>query len=151
MKSKIIILLTFSVFLFGCGNSLKENKVEEVATQEEHHHDHESEAIELDKGKKWKVDDNMMVHIRTMENDVANFNGTALTEHKTLSENLKKNIDLLTSNCTMKGKAHDELHKWLLPYIDLVDSFSEKKTEKEAAEKFQHIKKSFVTFNQYFQ
>lgn len=150
MKNQIISLLTFSVFLFGCGNSPKENKVEEVAAQEEHHHDHESETIELDNGKKWKVDDNMMVHIRNMENDVTNFNSTALTEYKTLSENLKKKIDLLTSNCTMKGKAHDELHKWLLPYIDLVDVLSKAKNKTEASKQFENIQSSFKTFNQYF-
>ena len=32
----------------------------------------------------------------------------------------------------MKGKAHDELHKWLLPYIDLVKELSEAKDETEA-------------------
>ncbi len=86
-----------------------------------------------------------------MENDVSNFKGTTLTEYKTLSENLQKNVDLLTSNCTMKGKAHDELHKWLLPYIDLVKELSEAKDETKAAKQFEYIQTSFSTFNQYFQ
>jgi hypothetical protein len=51
----------------------------------------------------------------------------------------------------MKGKAHDELHKWLLPYIDLAKELSEAKDETEASKRFENIKSSFITFNQYFQ
>ncbi len=60
-------------------------------------------------------------------------------------------FDLLTSNCTMKGKAHDELHKWLLPYIDMVKELSEAKDETEASKLFENIQISFTTFNKYFQ
>ena len=59
----------------------------------------------------------------------------------------KENLDLLTSNCTMKGQAHDELHKWLLPYLDLVTDFSKDKS----AEQFAEIQNAFTTFNQYFE
>lgn len=45
----------------------------------------------------------------------------------------------------------DELHKWLLPYIDLVKKLSEAKDETEASEQFKNIQTSFTTFNQYFQ
>jgi hypothetical protein len=51
----------------------------------------------------------------------------------------------------MKGKAHDELHKWLLPCIDLVKELSEAKDETEASKHFKTIQISFTTFNQYFQ
>lgn len=47
----------------------------------------------------------------------------------------------------MKGEAHDELHKWLLPYIELVDHFSKDKSNENLAK----IQESFTTFNQYFQ
>ena len=92
----------------------------EIAEHNDHNHDDESEAIELNNGEKWQVDANMLTHIRNMENDVVSFAKVEQKDYKSLSEKLQSNIDLLTSNCTMKGKAHDELHKWLLPYIDLV-------------------------------
>ena len=47
----------------------------------------------------------------------------------------------------MKGEAHDELHKWLVPYIELVDAFSKEKS----ANQFIEIQHYFKTFNQYFQ
>ena len=85
------------------------------------------------------------------ENDVISFAKVEQKDYKSLSEKLQSNIDLLTSNCTMKGKAHDELHKWLLPYIDLVKELSEAKDETEASKQFQNIQTSFTAFNQYFQ
>jgi hypothetical protein len=97
------------------------------------------------------VDANMITHIRNMENDVISFAKVEQKDYKSLSEKLQSNIDLLTSNCTMKGKAHDELHKWLLPYIDLVKELSEAKDETEASKQFENIQISFTTFNQYFQ
>jgi hypothetical protein len=68
-----------------------------------------------------------------------------------LAVKLQANLDLLTSNCTMEGKAHDELHKWLLPYIDLVNDLSGSKDEAEASKQFSQLENSFLTFNQFFQ
>jgi hypothetical protein len=153
MNKLILSLATFSLMLSSCGNSTNEksNNQTEVAEHNEHHHDDESEAIELNNGEKWEVDANMITYIRNMENDVISFAKVEQKDYKSLSKKLQSNIDLLTSNCTMKGKAHDELHKWLLPYIDLVKELSETNNETEAEKQFENIQISFTTFNQYFQ
>ncbi|MBK7231288.1 MAG: hypothetical protein IPH93_03195 [Saprospiraceae bacterium] len=152
-KTLIIIISVISLFLFRCSNTSnkKSNEQTLTASHEEQHRDDESESIELNNGEKWKVDANMITHIRNMENNVISFAKVEQKDYKSLSEKLQSNIDLLTSNCTMKGKAHDELHKWLLPYIDLVKELSETKNETEASKQFQNIQTSFTTFNQYFQ
>jgi hypothetical protein len=140
------------LFLFSCGNTANEkSKTNTNRYSQEHQHNDESEAIELNNGEKWKVDANMITHIRNMENDIISFAKVEQKDYKSLAEKLQSNIDLLTSNCTMKGKAHDELHKWLLPYIDMVKELSEAKDETEAEKQFQNIQTSFTTFNQYFQ
>ena len=153
MKKIIILILVISLFLFSCGNTSKEKPKEqtETVTHKEHQHDEESEIIELNNGEKWKVDANMLTHIRNMENDVVSYAKVEQKDYKSLGEKLQSNIDLLTSNCKMKGKAHDELHKWLLPYIDMVKELSEAKDETEAEKQFHNIQTSFTTFNQYFQ
>jgi len=154
MKKIIILIPVISLFLFSCGNTSNEKSKEqtETVTHEEHQHNAEIQTIELNNGEKWKVDANMITHIRNMENDVISFAKVEQKkDYKSLSEKLQSNIDLLTSNCTMKGKAHDELHKWLLPYIDLVKELSEAKNETEAEKRFENIQISFTTFNQYFQ
>jgi hypothetical protein len=153
MKQITILISVLNLFLFGCGNTSNENPKEQrgTAIHEEHNHNEESEAIKLNNGEKWKVDANMITHIRNMENDVISFAKVEPKDYKALSAKLQSNIDLLTSNCTMEGKAHDELHKWLLPYIDLVNELAEAKEETKAEKQFQKIENSFITFNQYFQ
>lgn len=153
MKNKTLSLIVISLFLFSCGNTSKEKSKEETetVTHEEHQHNAEIQTIELNNGEKWNVDTNMITHIRNMENDIISFAKVEQKDYKSLSNKLQSNIDLLTSNCTMKGKAHDELHKWLLPYIDLVKELSEAKDETEASKHFENIQISFTTFNQYFQ
>lgn len=145
LKIKIAFLATVVLLIFSCNTKSKEEKTTEIKT-EEHQHS-ESETIQLNNGEKWKVDDNMMIHIRNMEKDVVHFDQEKSTNYSLLANKLKTNIDILISNCTMKGQAHDELHKWLVPYIELVDSFSKEKS----ANQFTEIQNSFKTFNQYFQ
>ena len=149
-KLKITTIAMATFFLFSCNDKAKNETVEPNQTTEteaEVHNHSDDEAIQLDGDKKWKVDDNMMAHIRNMEKDIASFDNSKPENYQVLADNLKDNLDLLTSNCTMKGQAHDELHNWLLPYLDLVDDFSKDKS----AEQFTEIQNSFTTFNKYFE
>ena len=141
-KLKISTIALSFFLLISCNNKTKEETT--VTTQSETHQHSDSEALQLNEGKKWKVDDNMMLLIRKMEKEVA---ATKSENYQVLIDNLAHNIDLLTSNCTMEGQAHDELHKWLLPFIEDVKSFSNDKT----SENFSKIQNSFTTFNQYFE
>ena len=153
MKKITISLTVISLFLFSCGNTSNEKSKQQTETvaNEEHHHYDEMQNIVLNNGEKWKVDANMIIHIRNMENDITSFSKTDQKNYKSFAEKLQSNIDLLTSSCTMEGQAHDELHKWLLPYIDMVKELSDAKNETEAEKQFKNIQNSFKTFNQYFQ
>jgi 50S ribosomal subunit-associated GTPase HflX len=146
----MLLFSTIVVLTLSCNSGSKEtekNKETQTETkvETEHHHDHE--AIVLNNGEKWKVDDNMMTHIRNMEKDVIAIADNSDKNYKELTSKLKTNLDLLTSNCTMKGQAHNELHKWLVPYIELVDALEKDQSEAQ----FKAIQDSFQTFNQYFQ
>lgn len=112
-----------------------------------HEHDEES-IISLNGDAKWKVAPAMLIIIRKMENDIQSFDQEEYTE---ITEKLEANIDELTSNCTMEGQAHDELHKWLLPYIDLVEELSKAKNNTAARSIFVKIEQSFIIFNQFFE
>lgn len=147
-----ITLISLSLLLMSCGDNPEDATIQhkETAKDEDHQHVDASLGIELNQGEKWKVDDHMMEHIRNMEQDIEAFNQGTQKDYNQLALALQSNIDQLTSNCTMTGKAHDELHKWLLPYIDTVTALAEAQNEKEAIQQFKHIQTSFITFNQYF-
>jgi hypothetical protein len=153
ITKSLFSIIALSFVFISCGNSNQEIVPEEAENNalEVHDHDDESEAIVLNNGEKWRVDENMLVHIRNMENDVSTFSQSDQQDNKALAEKLQTNIALLTSNCTMTGQAHDELHKWLLPFIDMADAFSAATNQTEAAVQFKNIQNSFLTFNQFFQ
>lgn len=106
--------------------------------------------IELVNNKKWEVDKEMMLHIRNMESDIVSSSNQSSPDFDKLGSKLDKNIGLLTSNCTMTGKAHDELHKWLLPFIDLVEELNSADSAEEQKESFDAIRESMNEFNAYF-
>lgn len=154
---KVIVVSIIACFSLLCScndSSKKENNTTENVQLPVSTEPIENSTIELNNGAKWKVVDEMMVYIKNMESEVKRFSETNQMDIKNfhqLGESLQKNLNLLTSNCTMQGKAHDELHKWLLPYIDLVDELNKSKNTEEAQHIFNEIETSFKIVNTYFE
>ena len=162
MKRLIISSICTISIVYGC-NDLEKTENKKVADEQRHSspipdkselQHKESDSIELNNGAKWKIVDGMMEHIGHMEHDIKSFsavNHKNLKEFLQLGAALQKNINLLISNCTMEGKAHDELHKWLLPYITLVDNLNMAKDIAEAGQISSEIETSFMIFNMHFE
>lgn len=152
---KFSLLAIAFIALNACSNSNQkahtETHDEQHASEEMgHHHEDSASSILLNNGEKWKVDENMLVYIVAMRKDIEDFSGTKQEDYKALADKLQINVDQLTSNCTMTGQAHDELHKWLLPYIDMVKALLESKNITESKENFELIKSSFLEYDKYF-
>ncbi|MCB0401771.1 MAG: hypothetical protein KDD41_06790 [Flavobacteriales bacterium] len=147
------VWMALSFVAVGCATPHEEKEADKHAENEvimesetEHHHEHE--AIALNNGEKWKVDDNMMLFIRNMEKATMGFEGT---DYAALAVEIDENIRSLTSNCTMEGQAHDELHKWLVPFIGLSEAFDVAEEEAEQERIYMEIKAAFEEFNTYFE
>ncbi len=148
---KLALLFISSALLISCGNDPATSSVQTTEPVTNEPGNHESEHLQLNDGAKWKVNEDMMVHVVKMKEDVSSFDGSTLKQHILLASGLKVHISNITSNCTMEGKAHDELHKWLIPYISLIDELNESTTEEAAQDKLSEIKNSLETFDTYFQ
>lgn len=111
--------------------------------------------INLDNGSKWKVDEKMMSFINEIETNAIDFSKNAkeksMEMYQQLSTLINNNLDSLTSNCTMSGQAHDELHKWLLPFLDLSEEFSISETLAESDSLYNQILNSLGEFHEYFE
>jgi hypothetical protein len=159
MRFNTIFLLAFSLMLFSC-NEEKTNAKEDHSghdheqKHEESHDDHQAdnkeEALKLNDGAKWDINQEMMPPLKSMENNIHDFNDSEEKDYKLLADNLQEDISALISSCTMKGKSHDELHKWLVPYMNLVEELSEARGDKSAEKTFLQIQEAFAVFNQYF-
>lgn len=151
--NKITLTLTIGSFLlYGCGNSTNEksNNNRETATHQHHQHDDE-QTIRLNNGEKWLVNEEMKPFILEAENILTEYINNNLSDYKTLAEQLKEKNSGLIKSCTMKGESHDELHKWLYPHIELIESLSKAESTEEASEIIANLQASFLTYNQYFQ
>src|SRR5690554_5348113 len=124
MKRTILLALSASIFLFwSCKNSEKKTESESNIPEmqaESHHHAESSEVIELNNGEKWIVNDEMKPFVLKGSTMVDEFIQENKTDYKELDEQLKEQNNQLIKSCTMDGKSHDELHKWLHPHLELV-------------------------------
>ena len=132
MYYKITFPIVLLLFLFSCGSS-------------------PTGPIELNQGEKWKVNAEMMPPLAASEKLLSEYAANDEKDYKMLAKNLKENNKALISSCTMDGKSHEELHKWLHPYMGMVEELSDASDESKANEVVLKIEQSFKIFNQYFQ
>lgn len=132
MNNKIFFYLGLLLLAMNCGNN--SNLL----------------PLELNNGQQWIINSEMVPHIERSEKLVTQFMEDGDSNYLKLAEALKENNQLLISSCTMKGKSHDELHKWLHPYIKMVSDLSKAKSSNESKEILQQITNSFDTYHQYF-
>lgn len=138
--------LAFVFILYGCGNSKSPTPAEAT-------HQHETEATDLglNDGSKWEVNAEMMGPITAMKETLAQSTSTTLDEYNDLGSQLQSQNQELISSCTMNGPAHDELHKWLLPHLDLVDNLAKSSDLSSASSAKGDLLKSMKTFDTYFE
>ena len=143
---KIVVLVLMSWLAFSCGSEQKdlEKQQQELVEQKPH-------GLELNNGKKWKVDEGMLLSYNLIVKDVHEFKPTNLDDYHTLSDKLYTHLKSLINSCTMTGVAHEELHKWLHPFIDDVKALEDVKTEQEGKQLLDKIKHELVVFNAFFE
>lgn len=153
-KTLFVGLLGTIVATTSCNNQEPKSteKQEQTTTDVQATEEEESPIeIELNNGKKWKVNPEMMVHVRASEGLVDSYINAPKKDHEALAKELNTTVGLLTKSCTMQGKSHDELHKWLHPYMELIKDLGNAKSDEEADQIVTTIQASFVIFNQYFE
>lgn len=152
MKLNTTITFAASILLLAC-NSLEHNSHPTNVIETENSNNEEKSLV-LNNGEKWIVVPEMMLFIRNMEKDVKEFshkNDPSSESYQNLAFLIDKNIRLLTENCTMEGQAHDELHKWLIPFIGLSENFDVAENIDEQKNIYIKFEKAFFEFNTFFE
>lgn len=106
--------------------------------------------IKLDNGEKWSVNDEMKPHIEQGSKILNDYLAQKGSDYQKLAGDLKNQNDQLVKSCTMKGESHDELHKWLLPHIALVQKLEESKDPQQAETIVKELEQSFQTYQNHF-
>ncbi|MBS1745690.1 MAG: hypothetical protein JST21_05940 [Bacteroidetes bacterium] len=151
MKKSIGIFVV-SLLLFSCNQTQdNEKNSSSTANTEAHQQEKQPEVIELNNGQKWLMNNEMKPIIDAGENILKNYTASHSNDYKTLAAQLKEKDDALIKSCTMKGKSHEELHKWLHPHLELVDALANAGNEQQVNDLINQLGQSFQTFHQYFQ
>ncbi len=150
-KMMTLLKYTFSFLLIIAFTSCENNTSNEETPTEQTEVITNPHGIVLLDNEKWQVAPDMMSIIQVFATDVLEFNGTTEEEYKALSERLTESLNELTSNCTMKGQAHDELHKWLLPFLDTSRSFAKDTELSQMESSVKTLKEEIVVFSEFFE
>ena len=135
MKNTILLLLFLLPLLQACS---------------EHHGT--PGAVELDQGKRWQANPETTAGIAAMQTILTKYEGqtTDAAGRKALRDELETAFQDIFKQCTMKGKAHDQLHNYLLPMKNLMEKItSETAGESELA--FDQLKKHLAEYPTYFE
>ena len=152
MKKKLYISAVLALGLMSCdsNNGAKAEAeqqetaiVEEVKSQTPHE-------LELNNGEKWLVDEGMTEAMESIKSYLASFDSNDVTDYQVLGGNIGDQTKKIIRSCTMKGKGHDELHKWLLPFLDLKKALVRASSPEEGAALLKKINKEVDIYHQYF-
>jgi hypothetical protein len=93
----------------------------------------------------------MMQHMRNLEQDVRVLESSAEKDHAALARKLDEHTTQLISSCTMDGKAHDALHDWLMPFLQLNKAYAAAPDADTKSTKFKEIQNSLEAFHERFE
>lgn len=138
-KLNVMIIALFIIF---SSSSCKNNA----------NHDLNSPAtIELNDGARWMVNAEMKPFLTESESILNTYISNGSTDFKTLAKELTDKNSGLIKSCTMDGKSHEELHKWLHPHMALIETLQEAENDDAANKIISELKSSFEIYNQHFQ
>lgn len=160
MKKFILPALLGLAIVTGCKKNEKETvghappmqtehtSTEMAPTQDEHMEGMAN--MELDNGKKWKTNTEMLPFIQQQEKLLEAYDSDK-GDYKKLAAYLNSANEKLIKSCTMTGRSHDVLHVWLTEHMRKIDRLS-KTTNREEAEKLtEDLRHSMETYHHYFE
>lgn len=149
MKLKFTaLILTLPIGLSACQRSSSQ---ENVKSSQDAAGISTTSVTDSDKPTKWAMPEAMMKHMRNIEQDVRNFESVAEKDHAALAIKIDEHTKQLISSCTMDGKAHDALHDWLMPFLQLNKDYAAAPDAVTKAAKFKEIQESLATFHERFE
>ena len=158
MKQSIFLIGLFIMFLFACQNNPDPTKQVESTMKDKdtisHRHEEttgQSNTVKLNNGEKWIANTATKEGIKKMTALIKEFPAKPeLNDYHSLKLKLETEFTLILKKCTMTGKAHTQLHNYLLPMKEMFIKLNSQEIDicKESLNK---IKQHLSEFEIYFQ
>lgn len=107
--------------------------------------------LTLNNGKKWKVDKTMAAINDEANQFLIEFVSKKRKDFEILARFLDNKNNEFINNCSMTGKAHDELHKWLVPHMELIKLLFKAENQTDSEKIILKLQESFKTYYNYFE
>lgn len=147
---KIIVLGMCIFLLWSCNINPDKSATHQEQAHSLHQNDINAEKIALNNGEKWVVNEEMKPFVLKGSELVNGYIRNNKGDYKSLASQLKDQNNQLIKSCTMKGKSHEELHKWLHPHLELVKELENSSDEKGTKEIVLKLQKSNEEYHRYF-
>ncbi len=143
------ISLSIGLLLFSaCSSESTDQDQKTITGTEEMTSPHD---LILNDGEKWVIDAGMKTSLDSLDYEIQSFSGSELEDYVQLSELLSSHLSNLISSCTMKGTAHDQLHKWLYPFMGLNTDLKESTSLSTSQNILSQLDNEIDIFKEYFQ
>lgn len=151
MKTKInyaLLIAGFGVLLSSCGETSEGSESVNSEQTETVNNPPENEfGLTLNEGEKWEANAETTDGVRNMKNIVEAYISGEKTPLTQCGDDLQAELDGIFDNCSMKGEAHDQLHSFLMPLIDMKNEIKgAEPTQDQLKEINEHLDLYFAFF-----
>lgn len=161
MKKTILTAVIISAFLMSCNETKQKTENSDTVEATEavrEHHGEEMVAInndwvneiKLDNGKKWDANLETNEGVDKMLSLITSSEKKSVADYHTLASELNETKNFVVKECTMEGPSHDNLHVFLHPLIEKIETLGKVSTTDEGAEVTASIKENLDGYYEYF-
>lgn len=150
MKLRLLFIALVATGLFACNENKKEAGHVLVPDSVAHEHSEKQRQLELNDGKKWKLDDATRHNIDSIKKTVQTFASSQQKDYTKIASVLENDANRLVSQCRMSGKDHDMLHLWLESFLSDLKQLKSSSKEKQPTA-FERIEIVVKEFGDYFE
>ena len=154
---RLITIAAISLTIFSCGNTsekkeandktIEETKIVKETEAEQHDSDEE---LTLNNGKRWEANPETTEGVKKLQMQLQGFSDKESVEAYTiLTKELEATFAEIFAKCTMKGEAHNQLHNFLKPMLELFDGMKSGDLN-ESKKSFDILNKHLTLYKEYF-
>src|SRR5690606_41134019 len=111
-------------------------------------------SLELNNGKKWKLDaptKHNAAQMKAMTKQFQGSNPSTLADFKKYGSDIKAGLDQMILECTMTGADDQALHEWFFPILENTGEIAKTDNTEKAKELSHEIIERINVLDQYFE
>jgi hypothetical protein len=162
MKNTIILTVLISAFLTSCNETKHKHETTDASEVVAEPHEKQMTAashlynndwvneIQLNKGSKWEANIETTQGVDKMLEMVKSSSPKTTDDYHNLASQLNNEKIIVIMECTMEGMSHDNLHIFLHPLIEKIDSLLQTSSEEEGSKIVMSIQENLEAYYNYF-